>query len=200
MLFIDEPNLYRCVFQSRKPEAEQFQDWVVEEVLPSIRKTGGYIPTTPEETPEQIMAKALVVAQKTLEAAKIREEYERARSQRLEGENTLLHEENKALAPKAVYTDEVLQSTSTFTLTQVAHDLGLRSVYVLTRALNERGILYYQSGQWQPTAKVAGKGFFTTRTSKYVKSDETIGTSITTVVTERGRLFLHELLKKGGTL
>ncbi|MDR2009947.1 MAG: hypothetical protein LBQ22_05650 [Bacteroidales bacterium] len=42
MLFIDEPNLYRCIFQSRKKEAESFQDWVVEEVLPQIRKTGGY--------------------------------------------------------------------------------------------------------------------------------------------------------------
>jgi prophage antirepressor-like protein len=43
MYFIDEPNLYRCVFQSRKKEAESFQDWVVEEVLPSIRQTGGYV-------------------------------------------------------------------------------------------------------------------------------------------------------------
>lgn len=42
MLFIDEPNLYRCVFQSRKAEAEKFQDWVFEEVLPTIRRTGGY--------------------------------------------------------------------------------------------------------------------------------------------------------------
>lgn len=62
----------------------------------------------------------------------------------------------QSLAPKAQYADEVLQSTSTYTLTQIAHDLGLRSVYVLTRFLSEKHILYRQSGQWQPTAKVAG--------------------------------------------
>ena len=43
MIFVDEPNLYRCIFQSRKPDAEKFQDWVFEEVLPSIRKTGKYL-------------------------------------------------------------------------------------------------------------------------------------------------------------
>lgn len=102
----------------------------------------------------------------------------------------------QSLAPKAQYADEVLQSTSTFTLTQIAHDLGLRSVYVLTRFLSEKHILYRQSGQWQPTAKVAGRGYFETRTAKYVKSDNTIGTSLSTVVTESGRQFLHNLINK----
>lgn len=102
----------------------------------------------------------------------------------------------KTLAPKAAYTDEVLQSTSTYTLTQIAHDLDLRSVHTLTRILAEKKIIYRQSGQWQPTAKVAGKGYFDTRTAKYVKSDNTIGTNMTTVVTEAGRQFLHTLLGK----
>lgn len=83
----------------------------------------------------------------------------------------------KTLTPKAQYTDEVLQSTSTYTLTQIAHDLGLRSVHALTRILMEKKMLYRQSGQWQPTAKVADKGYFDTRTAKFVKSDNTIGTS-----------------------
>jgi prophage antirepressor-like protein len=51
--FVDEANLYRCIFQSRKPEAEQFQDWVCSEILPAIRRTGGYMVSAPEETPEQ---------------------------------------------------------------------------------------------------------------------------------------------------
>ena len=54
--FITEPNLYKCIFQSRKKEAEQFQDWVCGEVLPSIRKSGGYMVARGDETPEQIMA------------------------------------------------------------------------------------------------------------------------------------------------
>lgn len=102
----------------------------------------------------------------------------------------------KTLTPKAQYTDEVLQSTSTYTLTQIAHDLGLRGVHALTRILMEKKMLYRQSGQWQPTAKVADKGYFDTRTAKFVKSDNTIGTSMTTVITESGRQFLHSLIGK----
>ncbi len=105
-------------------------------------------------------------------------------------------EQIQVLAPKAAYTDEVLQSTSTYTLTQIAHDLGLRSVHALTRILMEKKMLYRQSGQWQPTAKVADKGYFDTRTAKFVKSDNTIGTSMTTVITESGRQFLHSLIGK----
>ena len=111
-------------------------------------------------------------------------------------------EQIRHLAPKAAYTDEVLQSTSTYTLTQIAHDLGLRSVHALTKVLMEKKILFRQSGQWQPTAKVAGKGYFDTRTAKFVKSDNTIGTSLSTVITEVGRQYLHDLFssQKGGTL
>lgn len=67
MNFITEPNLYKCIFQSRKKEAEAFQDWVCSEVLPSIRKNGGYMVARADETPEEIMARALVVAKATIE-------------------------------------------------------------------------------------------------------------------------------------
>lgn len=117
-------------------------------------------------------------------------------NQMLLGENEHLTAENRQLAPKAAYTDDVLQSTSTYTLTQIAHDLGLRSVHTLTRMLSDKKVIYYQSGQWQPTAKVAGKGYFSTRTAKYFKSDGTIGTTMTTVVTETGRQYLHNLTSR----
>lgn len=65
--FINEPNLYKCIFQSRKKEAEAFQDWVCNEVLPSIRQTGGYLATSGTDTSEEILAKAVLVAQKTIE-------------------------------------------------------------------------------------------------------------------------------------
>ena len=122
------------------------------------------------------------IANETIERSK-------QRVQILEGENSHLQEQNRILAPKAQYTDEVLQSTSTYTLTQIAHDLGLRSVHALTRILMEKKMLYRQSGQWQPTAKVADK-------AKFVKSDNTIGTSMTTVITGSGRQFLHSLIGK----
>ena len=65
--FINEQNLYKVIMRSDKPQAEAFQDWVCGEVLPSIRKNGGYISATAEETPEEIMAKALQIAQATIE-------------------------------------------------------------------------------------------------------------------------------------
>lgn len=138
---------------------------------------------------DEAIAYAMEVLNKRLSESK-------QRVQILEGENSHLQEQNRILAPKAQYTDEVLQSTSTYTLTQIAHDLGLRSVHALTRILMEKKMLYRQSGQWQPTAKVADKGYFDTRTAKFVKSDNTIGTSMTTVITESGRQFLHSLIEK----
>lgn len=65
-LIISEPGLYRLVIRSRKPEAKEFQRWVTHEVLPSIRKTGGYIPTSESDSDEDIMARAVLVAQKTI--------------------------------------------------------------------------------------------------------------------------------------
>lgn len=201
MLFIDEPNLYRCIFQSRKKEAEAFQDWVVEEVLPAIRKTGGYIPANEGESEADIMAKALLIAQRQIEAQRVRAEYEAARAEalqkqtvKMQGQIDYINEKQKKLIPAAAYANEVLKSKSDYTLTQTAHALGLRSVHVLTKWLKRRGVLYYQSGQWQPTAKVADKGYFTTRTCKYVNYDDTVGTNIYTTVTERGRRFLWEML------
>lgn len=201
LTFIDEPNLYRCIFQSRKKEAEAFQDWVVEEVLPAIRKTGGYIPADEGESEADIMAKALLIAQRQIEAQRVRAEYEAARAEalqkqtvKMQGQIDYINEKQKKLIPAAAYANEVLQSKSDYTLTQTAHALGLRSVHVLTKWLKRRGVLYFQSGQWQPTAKVADKGYFSTRTHKHLTSDDTIITKIYTTVTERGRRFLWEIL------
>lgn len=119
----------------------------------------------------------------------------------IQAQNSQLQEQRNEIAtltPMADYTREVLQSTSTFTLTQVAKDLGLRSVMVLTEFCREARILYRQSGQWLPTAKYSGKGFFETRTAKYVKSDNTIGTSLSTVVTEKGRVMLRKMMEQKG--
>ena len=67
MTYIDEANLYRCIFQSRKAEAEKFQSWVFEEVLPEIRRTGGYIPTRPDDDETTVMARALLIARNKIE-------------------------------------------------------------------------------------------------------------------------------------
>lgn len=148
MSFVNESGLYSLIFGSKLQVAKAFKKWVTSEVLPSIRKSGGYIAAKPDESPEVIMARALQIANETIERSK-------QQLQMLEGENASLQEQNRILAPKAQYTDDVLQSNSTYTLTQIAHDLGMRSVHSLISELTRLRILFKQSGQYQPTAKVA---------------------------------------------
>lgn len=185
MTFISEGNLYKCIFQSRKEEAEVFQDWVTEEVLPQIRRTGGYIPISEQDTDQDILAKAVLIANKSLE------EKER-RIQVLEGQKKMLEDENKTLAPKAEYTDEVLQSTTTYTHTQMAKELNFRSVNVFLQECQKEGILFRQSGMWMLYSKYGNKGYMKTRTTPYRTTNGDILTNTITVWTEEGRRFLHE--------
>ena len=192
MNFIDEPNLYRCIFQSRKEEAEQFQDWVCEEVLPAIRQSGGYLAHHSEDTPEMIMARALQVAQSTIERHAKQLEVAKA---------TITHqsEQLKEQAPKVEYTDNVLNSVNTYTSTQMAKELDLRTAEQLHGLLKEWGVMIRQSGQWLLAAKYCGLNYTKTRTHSYTRQDGTQGTNNITVWTERGRWFLHQIMaKKGG--
>lgn len=154
---------------------------------------------------DDTIANAMAILQRRLEEKDRRLQ---EKEQRLQLASTTIEQQGQriveqrneiaTLTPMADYTRDVLQSTSTFTLTQVAKDLGLRSVMVLTEFCREARILYRQSGQWLPTARYSGKGFFETRTAKYVKSDNTIGTSLSTVVTEKGRVMLRKMLEQKG--
>lgn len=183
-LFVNEDGLYDVILDSRKPEAKAFRKWITGEVLPAIRRQGGYIATTTEDTPELIMARALQVAQRTIENHKL--QLQMAQSQIDEQKHQI-----ESLSPLADYTRDVLQSDSTCTLTQIAKDLGYTSVHKFTDVLSANKILYKQSGQWMPTSTFAGRGYFSTRTAKFFHSDGSVGTSISTVITEKGRAFLH---------
>lgn len=66
MLVVSEPGLYSLILRSRKPEAKAFKRWVTHDILPAIRKTGGYLATKPDDTPETILARAVLIAQDTL--------------------------------------------------------------------------------------------------------------------------------------
>lgn len=189
-LFVNEDGLYDVILDSRKPEAKQFRKWVTSEVLPTIRKTGGYLATSQEDTPELIMARALQVAQRTIDSHK-------QQLQIAQGTIEAQQEELKAIAPLADYTREVLQSTSTFTATQIAKDLGMSAV-TLNSKLRRLGVQFYQSGQWMLTAKYQGKGYTDMRIAKYVDSrTDEVKTSQSLVWTERGRLFINTLSKEG---
>ena len=90
-----------------------------------------------------------------------------------------------------------MQSTSTFTATQIAKDLGMSAV-TLNSKLRRLGIQFYQSGQWFLTAKYQGRGYTDMRIAKYVDSrTDEVKTSQSLVWTERGRLFINSLNKEG---
>lgn len=87
--FLTESGVYKLTFKSQKKEAERFQDWVTDEVLPQIRKTGGYIPTNEEDDDATIMAKALMVAQRTIEK---KDELLKATVKELEDKNRFINQ------------------------------------------------------------------------------------------------------------
>jgi phage antirepressor YoqD-like protein len=126
-----------------------------------------------------------------------RVEESRQRVQILEGENEHLTGEVKKLAPKAEYTDMVLQSTSTYTMTQVSKELGMSAV-ALEKQLHDSGVMFRQSGQWILYAKYQDKGYTKPRTHHYTHHDGTTGTNTITVWTEKGRAFIHQLKEGGG--
>ena len=186
--FINEDGLYDVILDSRKPEARQFRKWVTGDVLPSIRKTGGYIATTQEDTPELIMARALQVAQATI--TKHQQMLEQA-NERI----ALQEQEIKQQAPKVKYVDDVLQSVNTYTSTQMAKELELRHAEQLHAILREKGVMFKQSGQWLLTSKYSGKGYTKPRTHQFTRNDGSVGTNTTTVWTEKGRAFLHKIFQ-----
>lgn len=102
----------------------------------------------------------------------------------------------KQQAPKVKYVDDVLQSVNTYTSTQMSKELGLREAEQLHKILKDKGIMFKQSGQWLLTAKYSEKGYTKSRTYQFTRNDGSIGTSTTTVWTEKGRAFLHYILEK----
>lgn len=193
LLYINEPNLYRCVFQSKKKEAAKFQDWVFGEVLPSIRKTGGYIATKADDTPEEIMARALLVAQSTLESQKKRLAEQDMTIERQEYRIQEQTKQIEAAAPKVNYYDETLMSIDTMTMTQAANSIGM-TVHTLTNKLRNAGLIFRQSGQWMLKAPYCKWGLHKTRTSTFTHSNGTIGTSMYMVWTQKGLRLINEML------
>lgn len=182
--FLTESGVYKLIFKSRKPDAEKFQDWVTDEVLPQIRQTGGYIPTD-GLTEAEIMAKALVIAQQTI-AAK---------------DNLLSFKEQQIneLKPKADYTDRILQSKSLVNANQIAKDYGM-SAKAFNKLLHKLGVQYFQGGQWLLYGKYQKKGYTSSETFEFERSDGTQDVNMRTKWTQKGRLFLYELLKREGVL
>lgn len=185
---LTENGLYEVLMQSRKPIAKSFKKGV-KSILKEIRTNGGYIAAQPEDTPELIMARALMVAKSTIEK-------NQRQLQAAQAVITHQSEQLKEQAPKVEYTDNVLNAATTYTSTQMAKELNLRTAEQLHALLKSWGVMIRQSGQWMLAAKYCGQNYTKTRTHPYTKQDGTQGTNSITVWTERGRWFLHNIMQR----
>lgn len=192
MYFVTEPDLYRCIFQSRKPTARKFQDWVFNEVLPSLRTTGAYVVTKEEDNEEDIIARGLIAAK----AALARREQ---RIKELECENSqskqVIEAQGERIAkdaPKVEYYDQTLNSKDCMTSSQVALDLGI-TAQELHNKLCQANIIYKQSGQWNLHKPYKGWKLHDTNTYTFPSSNGGTHTKVYTVWTQRGRRFIIAL-------
>lgn len=178
LLYINESNLYKAIFQSRKECAERFSDWVTSEVLPSIRKNGGYIMEKQDETPEELMARALMIAQETLK---------RKEQRLLEAEAKI-----KENAPKVEFYNAVTGSEDTIDMRTVATVLnmgiGRNKIF---EVLRDKRVLDSKN---MPYQKYIDLGYFRTVETQYTKSDGTNCINIKTVVFQKGLDFIRKTL------
>ena len=181
---INESGLYSLVISSKLPSAKKFKHWVTAEVLPSIRRHGAYA-TAP--TIEKIIASP---------------EFGIALLKNLQQEQNMRREAElrvRRLQPLADYTALILACPETVSVSQVAQDYGMSAV-AFNRILNRAGIQYSVGGQWVLYAAYKDRGLVQSYTFNYRHNDGTDGCKMYTRWTQRGRLFLYDILKKIGII
>lgn len=181
MTFIDEGNLYQIIFQSRKPNAAKFKEWVCYEVLPTIRRTGMYATSDLLDNPD--------LAIEIFQQLKI----EREEKKRLQATIN----ENK---PKVDYADAILESDGSILIKEMALWLQKNGIKIgqlkLYEWMRENGYTY-KEGEMKnlPQQKWIEKGYFTLKKSMYFKDNEA-KTSTTAKITEKGQQYFLEVFKK----
>lgn len=184
---INESGLYSLILSSKLPNAKAFKRWVTSEVLPAIRKHGLYAIDDILENPD-IAIQALT---------KLKEE--RAARKLLELDNQVKSQQIAELQPKATYYDLILQCKDLLSVTEIAKDYGM-SAKGLNTMLHKLGVQYNQSGVWFLYAKYQHEGYTQTKTQNYNRPDGTQGSKVHTYWTQKGRLFIYNLLKSEGIL
>ena len=179
--FINESNLYKVIFQSRKPQAEQFTEWVTSEVLPSIRKNGGYITNQESLTPEQIVAQALIVA------------------------NNIIQEKDRLLQeqkPKVLFADAVSTSHTSILVGELAKLINQNGVDIgqnrLFEWLRDNGFLIKRNGSDynMPTQYSMDLGLFEIKERSIANPDGSVRITKTPKVTGKGQqYFINKFLR-----
>lgn len=181
MYIINESGLYSLILSSKMPKAKEFKRWVTSEVIPAIRKTGGYIAGSENMTDAEIMAKAVLVAQSTI----------RQRDQRIKE----LESDVAAAKPKVLFADAVSASDSTILIGDLAkilkqngHPIGQKRLFCWMR---EQGYLIKRQGADynSPTQRAMEMGLFKIKETAISHSDGHVSVSKTTKVTGKGQQY-----------
>lgn len=173
LTIINESGLYSLILSSKLPNARKFKRWVTSEVLPTIRKTGSYTNVP------QSFAQALRLAAD------------------LEEKNQLLEQQIAEYEPKISYLDMILSSTDTVATSQIAADYGMSAIG-LNKLLNELGVQHKVSGQWILYRKHMNQGYTKSHTSEIPKADGGVKVVMNTKWTQKGRVFIYNLLTAEG--
>ncbi len=204
--FVNEDGLYDVILDSRKKEAKVFRKWVTSEVLPSIRKTGGYMVAKDNETEEELMARAMVVAQSTIARQQerlksLQEANEEKDSQIafLETDNEMQREQIakqdktlKVALPKAEYFDKVLNSQGTLCTTQISKAFGMSGA-AYNKKLRDAGLQYRLNDQWVLKQPYSDWNLAQTKMFQFIHSDGRGEVKGQTVWNARGVYFLRLL-------
>lgn len=189
--FIPENVFYRLAMKAKNETAEKFQAFVADEVIPSIRKHGAYM--TPKTLQEMLDDPGAMI--EVLQRLK----EEQARRKELETENAVKDQQIAELQPKAGYCDLVLQTKDAVAISKIAKDYGM-SAKRLNLLLHEMGVQFKQGSVWLLYQKHADKGYTQTKTDLFVDGQGVQHTKVRTCWTQKGRLFIYELLKRRGIL
>ncbi|NYE07300.1 prophage antirepressor-like protein [Bacillus niacini] len=182
---VNEPGLYSLVLGSRKPEAKQFKRWVTHEVLPTIRKHGAYMT-------ENVLEQAIGNPDFMIGLlSSLKEEKERSKA--LEAKTLELEHEIAVVQPKVTYYDTILSSENAVNIGQIAEDYGLSARH-LNQILNEERVQRRVGGQWVLYQQYRNKGLTKSKTFSIGEN----GARMHTQWTQKGRLFIHELLAEMG--
>ena len=188
---VNESGLYNVILRSDKPEAKPFRKWVTSEVLPSIRKHGGYL--TPQKIEEILINPDTIINLATA----LKKEKEKTKA--LEVANAVQQQQIAELNPKATYYDLVLQCPDLISVTELAKDYG-KSAKWLNKILAENKVQCKQGGIWFLYDKYAKKGYTSTKKDTFADKNGVMHTKAHTYWTQKGRLFLYSFLKELGYL
>lgn len=185
---INESGLYSLILSSKMPNAKRFKRWATSEVLPTIRRHGLY-------AMDEVLANPDILINALLELKAVRE-----RNASLQAMVAVQSQQMIEMQPKVSYYDVVLNCKDLVAISVIAKDYGW-SATKLNQYLQQKGIQYKQGGKiWLLYQKYAEKGYTSTKTHSYPGSDGSTHTKVHTYWTQRGRLFIYDLLKADGIL